>query len=190
MHKEKLTEAHEYQNADGGVKYGKKIQSAYTDNKKYPTIYLSEKLSVIDGTEKTSGLEMSEQTGFIEQKENNEANDTRLAAMSIQPYQTYWYKDNTYMQTAFRTVNDKVNYYNLLIPNGSSTNYWLASRCINTGSNYIDFNMRQVYRGCVNANSMYDSNDSTNNDFRELFPVVSLNASLISGDSTNGFNVK
>ena len=189
MYKEKLIEVHEYQNADGGVKYGTKIQSAYTEHPKYPTIYLSEKLSVIDGTEKTNGLEMSKQTVFIEPQKNNGANDIMMATISIQPYQSYWYKDNTYMQIAFKTVNDDTDYYNLLMPNGSSTNYWLASRCINTGSNYIDFNMRQVYRGCVNANSMYDSNDSTNKDFSKLFPVVSLDSSLISGDSINGFFV-
>ena len=43
--------------------------------------------------------------------------------------------------------------------------------------------------GNVDAYGMYYSSDETGNGNRALFPVVSLNASLISGDSTNGFTV-
>ena len=142
----KVEEAHSYTNA---AKYGNQVSSAYTSNKYYPVVYAEEKLSVINGNKKTTGLGMSEQTNFIE-KNANSATDGRLyASTSIQPYQTYWYKDNAYMQTAFRTAEGGVNYYNLLI--NTSRNYWLASRCVNTSSSYCDFYMRTVGGGSVSA---------------------------------------
>ena len=127
---------------------------------------------------------------FIE-KNNDEATDGEITtAMSIQPYQTYWHKENSYMQTAFKTIEEGTSYYDLLILQGSNTNYWLASRCINTGSNLCSFVMRYVGDGSVNAYGMYGSYGDTNKNYYALFPVVSLNASLITGDSTNGFTVK
>ena len=185
MKTEKLTDTRLYTN--GVTQYGNQVSSAYTSNKYYPVIYAEEKLSVINGNKKTKGLGMSEQTNFIE-KNANSATDGRLyASTSIQPYQTYWYKDNSYMQTAFRTAEGEENYYNLLI--NTSKNYWLASRCISPGSSYCSFTMRHVYNGNVGAYNMYYSSDNINGDSHTLFPVVSLNASLLSGNATSGYAV-
>ena len=187
MKTEKLTDTRLYTN--GVTQYGNQVSSAYTSNKYYPVIYAEEKLSVINGNKKTKGLGMSEQTNFIE-KNANSATDGRLyASTSIQPYQTYWYKDNSYMQGAFRTATSETNYYDLLIPQGSSTYYWLASRCVNTYSSGCDFGMLSVYSGDVDAYNMYGSYDGTNSDSRALFSVVSLNSGLITGDATSGFTV-
>ena len=183
----KLTEAHSY---TGAAKYGNQVSSAYTSNKYYPVIYAEEKLSVINGNKKTTGLGMSEQTNFIEKNANN-ATDGRLnASTSMQPYQTYWNKDNSYMQTAFRTAEGGANYYNLLI--NTSKNYWLASRCVhtNSSSSNCDFYMRNVYSGSVFAHYMCGSSGIlTNNNSLALFPVVSLSSSLLSGNATSGYIV-
>ena len=181
----KLTEAHSYTNE---AKYGNQVSSAYTSNKYYPVIYAEEKLSVINGNKKTTGLGMSEQTSFIE-KNANSATDGRLyASTSIQPYQTYWGKDNSYMQTAFRTAEGGTNYYNLLI--NTSKNYWLASRCVSAHSSYCYFYMRRVGSGNVDAFSMCNSDSNADGNSLAFFPVVSLNSSLLSGNATSGFVVK
>ena len=190
MSDDKLAEVHQYQyTSGGGVKYGTQLSSAYTSNKNYPSIYAKENLSVINGNKKTDGLGMSEQSTFLEKTDDGETDGKITTATSIQPYQTYWYKDNSYMQGAFRTATSETNYYDLLIPQGSSTYYWLASRCVNTYSSGCDFGMLSVYSGDVDAYNMYGSYDGTNSDSRALFSVVSLNSGLITGDATSGFTV-
>ena len=183
----KVEEVHQYQHDSTTAKYGNQVSSAYTSNKYYPVIYAEEKLSVINGNKKTTGLGMSEQTNFIEKNANNATDGIWYASTSIQPYQTYWQKDNVYMQTAFGTAEGRTNYYNLLI--NTNRNYWLASRCVNTYPSDCDFYMRDVYNGGVNACDMYDSSNNTDNYSLALFPVVSLNSSLLSGNATSGFVV-
>lgn len=188
MDKEKLAEAHQFQYTEGGgAKYGTQLISAYTSNKSYPSIYVQEKSSVINEKEKKDGLEMSEQTNFIEKNDNGATSGIITTATSIQPYQTYWYKENAYMQTAFKIAEGGTNYYDLLIK--TSTSYWLASRCVDTYSSYCVFNMCHVHNGCVNAYSMYSSSDYTNGNSLALFPVVSLNYSLLGKNADGGFTV-
>ena len=189
MLEEKVAEVHQYQFAsDGGAKYGNQLSSAYTDNKYCPVIYAEEKLSVINENKKTTGLGMSEQTNFIEKNANNATDGHLNASISIQPYQTYWNKNNAYMQTAFRKAEGGTNYYDLLIK--TSKNYWLASRCVYTESSNCSFRMRYVNSGYVGAYYMYGSDGSTNNKgLLSLFPVVSLNASLLNKNASGGFVV-
>ena len=189
MLEEKVKEAHQYQNTSGGAKYGKQLTSPYTSNKKHPSIYAQENLSVINGIQKTDGLGMSEQTSFIEKNDNNVTDGKVTTATSIQPYQTYWYKDNTYMSRAFRTAESGINYYDLLMLQKSSTSYWLASRCVDTYSEGCNFAIHYVDSGDVNAFNMYYSGEDTNGDSRALFPVVSLNASLLSKNADGEFTV-
>ena len=187
MDETKLAEAHQYQNTTGGAKYDTQLPSAYTSNKNYPSIYAKENLSVINGNKKTDGLGMSEQSTFVEKTEDGVTDGKITTATSIQPYQTYWYKDNSFMQTAFRTAEGGANYHNLLI--NTSKNYWLASRCINTNSSNCYFYMRGVNRGNVNACGMCNSGDGSGNRSLALFPVVSLSSSLLSGNATSGYTV-
>ena len=183
----KLTEAHQYQYSSTTAKYENQLSSAYTSSKNYPAIYAKEKLSVINGNKNTTGLGMSEQTGFIEKNANSATNGYLNASTSIQPYQTHWYKDNSYMQNAFRTAEGGTNYYNLLI--NKSKNYWLASRCVTTYSSSCGFYMRRVFSGRVDACDMCDSSSNTNGGSIALFPVVSLNASLLNKNASGGFVV-
>ena len=155
MSDDKLAEVHQYQyTSGGGVKYGTQLSSAYTSNKNYPSIYAKENLSVINGNKKTDGLGMSEQSTFVEKTDDGET-DGKIT-----------------------TATSETNYYDLLIPQGSSTYYWLASRCVNTYSSGCDFGMLSVYSGDVDAYNMYGSYDGTNSDSRALFSVVSLNSGI------------
>ena len=127
--------AYKYNN--GNATYNTQTSTPYKTYKKYPTIYAKENLSVINGTTNNNGLGMSEQTSLIRRTDESATDGKLEASISIQSYQTYWYKYNSFMQTAFKTANNGKNYYNLLIPKGTSTYYWLASRCVNTYSRLL-----------------------------------------------------
>ena len=188
-----LTEAHNYTNTSSNTKYGNQVSSAYTTNKNYPAIYAQEKLAVINGTPNgDTGLDLSKQDTFVERTEGT--NGAITTATSIQPYQTYWYKDATFMSTAFKdyTKQDSsiANYYNLIMPKGTGTTYWVASRCVNAGSSACDFCVRGVNSGYVIAGDVYASYGRARNGSLALFPVVTLSSSLIEGDASTGFSVK
>ena len=180
--------AYKYNN--GNATYNTQTSTPYTSSKKYPTIYAKENLSVINRTPKNNGLGMSEQTSLVGRTDESATDGKLEASTSIQPYQTYWYKDSSFMKTAFKTANNGKNYYDLLMPNGTSTYYWLASRCVNTYSDGCGFYVRIVGSGRVGACSMYGSNGSASYGSRELFPVVTLSSELLSGNATDGFTVK
>ena len=179
--------AYKYNN--GNAIYNTQTSTPYTTYKKYPTIYAKENLSVINGTTNNNGLGMSEQTSLVGRTDESATDGKLEASTSIQPYQT-WYKDSSFMQTAFKTANNGKNYYNLLIPKGRSTYYWLASRCVNANSDICYFLVRYVYSGNVNACGMCNSTVDAYNFSRELFPVVTLSSELLSGNATDGFTVK
>lgn len=189
MDNEKLEEAHQYQYNSTTGKYGIQLTSPYIRNKNYPSMYAQENLSVINGNKKTDGLGISEQTNFIEKTDNDATDGIITTATSIQPYQTLWNKDNAYMQIAFRIAEGETNYYDLLIPQGAKTNYWVASHCVETYSESCDFYMRKVSRGDVGSYLMYNSSGIINNDSCALFPVVSLNASLLNKKAEGVFTV-
>lgn len=186
-----LADAHSYNN--GTATYGNKVSSAYTTSKNYPVIYGQEIKSVINGEEKASGLNFSEQTRLIERSEATSTTDDIGAittATSIQPYQTYWYKDATYMLTAFKDYREGENYYDLIMPNGASTTYWMASRCLYVNSNYCYFGIRRADSSNVAVFSVYSSGNVTSNKLLSIFPVVTLNISNITYDADSGFIVK
>ena len=178
--------AYKYNN--GNATYNTQTSTPYTSHKKYPTIYAKENLSVINGTTNNNGLGMSEQTSLIKRTDESATNGKLEASKSIQPYQTYWYKDSSFMQTAFKTANNGKNYYDLLMPNG--IRYWLASRCVNASSSRCGFGVRSVHSGGVDTCYMYDPSGYTDSNSRELFPVVTLSSELLSGNATDGFTVK
>ena len=189
-----LTEAHDYINGSSYVKYGDQVSSAYsTGYSKYPAIYAQEKLAVINGRSNgDTGLDLSKQDTFIERTEGT--NGAIATATSIQPYQTYLTKDATFMSTAFEdyTKQDSsiANYYDIIMPKGTNTTYWVASRCVDAYSHFCRFYVYVVYWGSVDADSVYDSNYDINDDELALFPVITLNSSLIEGDASTGFSVK
>ena len=98
------------------------------------------------------------------------------------------------MSTAFEdyTKQDSstANYYNLIMPSGTGTTYWVASRCVGAYSSSCLFYVRYVDSGGVDAYFMCSSGVITYDNSRALFPVITLNSSLIEGDASTGFSVK
>lgn len=194
MTEEALTEVHQYGNL---VQYGNQASRAYTSDKNYPVIYAQEKNAVItksDGNVNNgeTGLGLSEQTEFIEREEGTSSTNSIGAittATSIQPYQTYWYKDETFMQTAFKDANNGVNYYSLFMPYGTITTYWLASRCVSARSINCYFYVGYVLYGRVQGLDVYHSDDTTVSTGRALFPVITLSSELIEGNESSGFSI-
>lgn len=175
MSSEKLVEAHSYKEY---VKYGCQVLEPYKSNVKYPTIYAKEKLSVINGVKKESGISKSEQLDFIE-------NDDSEPATTIQPFQEFWSKNNDFMKSAFE--NGSTEYYNLLIK--PSNIYWLSTRSVNMAENIYSFDMMRIHYGDVTANSMF-SNIGLNGDWGSILPIITVNLKSIYGNETNGFIIE
>lgn len=100
------------------------------------------------------------------------------------------------MQTAFEeyTKKDdtKVKYYDLIMPKGTSTTYWVASRCVNTDSVICNFYVHIVYSGVVSAAYVCGSGASADNNADgslALFPVISLGSKLIKSGTEGTFAV-
>ena len=180
-----LQQAHNYSDAE--APYRQQISNGYTQaNSYYPSIYAQEILNGVNGTQSSSGIEMSEQTSLIEPGENNGA----IPGNGLRPTQTFWYGDNSFMQGAFETASNGTSYYSLLMPDGADTYYWVASRCVNTNSDYCSFRVSCVSEGEMNADNMFHSDGSDGDSYYGLFPVVSLSSELISGNASSGFVVE
>ena len=177
---------------NNGTMYGTKKENAYTGSLKYPIIYEREKQSVIGGYENSSGFGRSEQGELIGRTEGSAEGGNLNKTTSIQPYQTYWYKDTNFMKTAFIDIqNGKVNnYYDLIMPKGQETRYWVASRSVNPNKDYCTFNVRYVGFGSVSGCAMTDTRGYTSYENFPLFPVVTLNFQLIELNDSNEFEVK
>ncbi|MBR3133481.1 MAG: hypothetical protein IKG42_05415 [Clostridia bacterium] len=173
------------------------LYSAYdSSNSKYPVIYGNENKAVINGGDSISnGLGLSQQTSFIQRSEGTSETNTLsgskndigaiTTATSIRPYHTYYSKDNSSFTTALG------NKSGIILPNGSSTDYWVASRCVNTSSGNCLFNVRYVYGGDLRAGLMFRSDGKTDYYSRALFPVVSLSSGHLTANATGtGYTVE
>ncbi len=167
------------------AKYGNQYGTPYTTNKYYPTMYKNEANNVIDGTKTESGLKQSEQTNLIAKTDESSTNGYFKAKTSIQPYQTY-YHTTDYATTASLLEG----YSNILLPKGSTTNYWVASRCILLDSGRCGFRVSYVSSGFFNANYVFDSGKGVNSYSRAVFPIVSLSSQLLEKAADGTYNVK
>lgn len=187
-----LTEVYKY---GTGATYGNQVSTPYSENNSnYPVIYSQEKLAVINTTSNgDTGLDVSEQNNFIERTDGTSG--AIETATSIQPYQTYWYADSTFALTAFKDYTKKdgttENYYNLIMPKGTSTTYWMSSRAVVTDLALCCFRIHGVYAGSMDSYYMYYSDGSTvRQTSRPLFPIVTVNSGIIEGNSESGFSIK
>lgn len=163
----------------------KQPANAYDKNKSYyPIIYERETSSVItpvptieQGKEKN--LNQSKQTSFVERDESNayywngRYHGYKQADTSIQPYQTYYYV--YFASTPEETLLDK--------------DYWVASRCINAEGGTSSFDIFYAKDNRLSAPVMFKSTGYGANrtlSSHGLFPIVSLNASKLSPDGTEG----
>ena len=185
------TEYSSYRNAEG----------EYTNRKSYPVIYERESDSIIktapeiaEGKEINLGL--SKQTQWIERSEGtttiNGNQGAKTASTSIHPKQTYYDLGRYYsdFRTKFKNYAEGKTYESIVLLNGSSTNYWVASHCITLNDYECGFYVRYVNSGYLYAEWMCDSRNRTGGGTRPLFPVVSLSSELISGDGAGNFVVE
>ncbi len=169
----------------GFVKYGNQYGTPYTASNYYPTMYKNEANHVIDGTKTENGLKQSKQTSLIAKTDESSTNGYLKATTSIQPYQTY------YNTTDYATTSSLLEgYSNILLPNGSSTTYWVASRCVNLYSSYCNFDVRFVISGYFRAYYMFGSGAGEYSLSRAVFPIVSLSSQLVEKSADGNYNVK
>ena len=129
---EALKEAHSYGN------YGKKATTPFSiGNIGFPTLYKEERLRVIDGVENKVGLDLSEQNTFI-----NSSNDVYIGAKTIQPYNTCYTLGN--LQTNFIEASNGTKFYDLLLPLGKKSRYWISSRELQASDNGAIFYLRYM----------------------------------------------
>ena len=165
--------------------------------KKYPLIYGLEADSIIDEELKDGTLGLSSQTSFIKRLDENLVSvaEEVTNATSIRPKQTYYDfgTDFNSFKSYFKNYenNGTKSYADLLSPNGSSTSYWVASRCVHLYVESCYFKVRNVKSGCFSGYSLCNSwFNNTGNSSLGLFPVVSLSSELISPDTQNAGQFK
>ncbi len=189
-----------------GDNYLKQASSACSkENSYYPSIYAQEKWSVIDGTKRSTGLDISEQKTLIERKDNGAA-EGRLQASSIQPYHNWreisingpsnpdpWSSLSKIFQT---DTESGINYSDLLIDSGKDS-YWIASRALTGYGKGESFCLYKVGHsdddikiGIVSAPLTYSFSIPsdivwTTVDGASLFPIVTVPANLIVPDGEN-----
>ena len=100
-----------------GDNYLKQASSACSkEYSYYPSMYAQEKLSVIDGTKRSTGLDRSEQKILIGRTDNGATEGHLQASTSIQPYTDCIYIDSTSLPKAFQTDTESgISYYELLV---------------------------------------------------------------------------
>ena len=154
------------------AKYGESNNTPYTENTLYPNIYPHEKYSKIDGNVVYNGLKLSEQEEFYEGTSEGE---------TLQPTQTYWSMTHNYIMRAFEGENSGTlnRVYNVIIPNGGDTYYWIGSRCIQIFQNYVFYGIRYIAEGGVNAHWLYSSNNNEAYANYYIRPVVNVKKSLL-----------
>ena len=189
-----------------GDNYPKQVSSANSkDQSYYPSIYAQEKLSVIDGIKRSTGLGMSEQKTLIGRTDSGATNGYLQANVSIQPYNTAWSLTEfggkiSSLKSSFQTdAASGVSYFDLIYfcDGLSDTRYGLlASREVDVQNSFSI--------GCVGGEAFqgvqfsplyrYDNNMEETVIAAEtaigcLFPIVTVPADLIVSDGEN-FKVK
>ena len=171
--------------SNGTVQYGNQYISAYSSKNYYPIIYKNEINSVIDGTKKTNGLNPSEQATLIAKTDEVATDGYLKARASIQPYQIY-YNTSNYAETSSLLGS----YSSIVLPNGNTTKYWVASRCVTLYSSDCGFHIRSIYNGYLGAADMIYSGSNVDGSGKAIEPVVSLNVQLLEKNANKTYNVK
>lgn len=191
MTEEAVKQAHKY--IEGPATPNHQVSVPLSKYTNYPAIYAEEVKSVINGKERTNGLGLSEQIKFIEKRE-----EKITTATSIQPYQTYW---KLPMKGALKKYRGGANdYYNLIMQNGTSTTYWVASRAILVFESFDDPDYGETYFGVNTADTsirgvmLFESSGSMEDDeyYASLFPIICVNSKsiVLNENPTSGFSIK
>ena len=173
----------------GGVQYGR--TKYYTGESLYPNIYypnitleeagMGITTTIVDGknTIRGEGLNISEQittyTGYGHQNTENAPATNK----GITVTQTYYeisqgnsrYKNSTLNNIMHKSPTSTSNTSNI-------STYWLASRCVQTTSNYAYFALRRVSSSKVEYRTLFTHNASSSYDTHKVRPIVILNSEI------------
>ena len=158
------------------VKYG--TTKTYTSNTKYPSLYANQKgagpnVSSITPSDTTKGNDPYEESKPIATTEPTTDN-TSGTGNPLTVTQTYYYIP----------IND-TNYGTASSILANGTPFWVAARCVRTGSDYAYFGLRSADAN-TNGYDVFNSYGYANGSSYALRPVVSLPSSLLTGEQTNG----
>ena len=174
-----LEYVHSYANSYAAVGETKTYTSS--SYRYYPNIYAQENGSGID-LATTNDPNSAVKTDGIGQSDSYYSEPTTetytQASSSLTVTQTYY---NRLMSS---TYYKNSTFYNLV---HSGSTYWLASRFVNTYSDYANFGLRRVPSGSLGGNSLFRSDNGMYSLGIRLRPVVSLksNIRLSSGDGSS-----
>ena len=161
------------------VKYG--TTKTYTSNTKYPSLYANQKgagpnVSSISQPDTTKGNDPYEESKPIVPKGTTEPS-TSSSYGTGSPL--------TVTQTFYSIAIDNTNYGTASSILANSKPFWVAARCVNTGSDGAYFGLRRAYADTGGWHMFVSNGDTVGTDFA-LRPVVSLPSSLLTGEQTNG----
>ena len=173
-----ITARNAYTNA---VKYG--TTNTYTSNTKYPSLYANQKGAGVNVAAANAST--------ISQPDISKGNDPYEESKPIattEPTTSSTYGTGsplTVTQTFYRISINDTNYGTASSILANSTMFWVAARCVNTGSDVARFGLRSADTD-ITAALMFYSDGITNGYDWALRPVVSLPSSLLTGEQTNG----
>ena len=167
------------------VKYG--TTKTYTSGTKYPSLYANQKGA-------GPNITAADASAKITQPKTDAGNDPYEESKPIVPKGTTEpTTSSTYGTGSPLTVTQ--TYYNISINDtnygtastvlANSTGFWVAARCVPTGSDSASFCIRGASTftyGCY----MFFSDGDTNGSYYALRPVVPLPSRLLTGEQTNG----
>ena len=154
--------------SSANIQYGKTKTYGNGANQ-YPTLYAKENKSGINSTTtKTDGISSSD-NGYT--YAITETSNTAVNGLTVT--QTYYFLNNV-PDTYF----DNSTIYQLIF--STNTNYWLASRFVDSYSNSATFGLRTIYNFDIGGYYNFDSDGHNGeNNSRKLRPVLSLDITQI-----------
>ena len=174
-----ITARNAYQYDSSTAKYG--TTKTYPSNTKYPSLYANQKgagpnVSSITPSDITKGNDPYEESKPIVPKGTTEpTNDSTYGTG----------RPLTVTQTYYNISINDTNYGTASTVLANGTPFWVAARCVGTGSGHANFGLRYAYADTIGY-VMFNSHGSTGGYFYALRPVVSLPSSLLTGEQTNG----
>ena len=174
-----ITARNAYQYDSSTAKYG--TTKTYPSNTKYPSLYANQKgagpnVSSITPSDITKGNDPYEESKPIVPKGTTEpTNDSTYGTG----------RPLTVTQTYYNISINDTNYGTASTVLANGTPFWVAARCVGTGSGNAYFGLRYAYAN-AGGYDMFYSGGSTNGGDYALRPVVSLPSSLLTGEQTNG----
>ena len=171
---------------NGVQQYG--TTKTYTSNTKYPSLYAGQKGAGVDVAEANASSILQDHT-----KGNDPYGESKPIAETEPTTDNTSGTGNplTVTQTYYNISINSTNYGDAYKVLSNSTWYWVASRFVNTNSDFAYFGLRRA-NTYTYGNSMFYSYGNTNYYDYRLRPVVSLSSSILSDakDASGAWNLK